>query len=42
VNQMAATLKRALLDIQECRTPDPFGWIIDPRDSQQLAAQLSD
>ena len=42
VNQMAATLKSALLDIQECRTPDRFGWIIDPRDGQQLAAQLSD
>ncbi len=42
VNLLAAKLKSALLDIQECRTPDPFGWVVDPRDGRQLAAQLSD
>ena len=41
VNQMAAILKDALLDIQEGRAADPFGWILDPRDSQQLASQLN-
>lgn len=41
VNQMAAKLKNALLGIQEGRAADPFGWVVDPRDSQQLAAQLN-
>ncbi len=41
VNQMAARLKSALLDIQEGRAADPFGWVVDPRNSQQLAAQLN-
>ena len=40
VNQMAATLRSALLDIQEGRVPDPFGWVIDPRDREALAALL--
>ena len=40
VNQVAATLRKALLDIQEGREKDPFGWVIDPRDSQKLAAML--
>ena len=40
VNQMAATLRSALLDIQESRVPDPFGWVIDPRDREALAAFL--
>lgn len=40
VNQMAAILRNALLDIQECRTPDPFGWVVDPRDSEALTAFL--
>ncbi len=40
VNQMAATLKHALLAIQEGREEDPFGWVVDSRDSQALAALL--
>ena len=40
VNQMAATLRSALLDIQESRVPDPFGWVIDLRDREALAAFL--
>jgi branched-chain amino acid aminotransferase len=41
VNQVAARLKGALLDIQEGRSEDPFGWVVDSRDSQQLAEQLN-
>lgn len=41
VNQMAAKLMSALLDIQAGRAADPFGWMVDPRDSHQLAAQLN-
>ena len=40
VNQVAATLRKALLDIQEGREKDPFGWVVDPRDSHKLAAML--
>jgi branched-chain amino acid aminotransferase len=40
VNRMAATLRAALLDIQEGRADDPFGWVVDPRDGQALATQL--
>ncbi|HCR29650.1 MAG TPA: branched-chain amino acid aminotransferase [Opitutae bacterium] len=40
VNQMASTLRRALLDIQECRAPDPFDWVIDSQNSQVLAEYL--
>ncbi len=40
VNQMAATLRNALLVIQECRAHDPFGWVVDARDSEALAAFL--
>ncbi|MEC7907457.1 MAG: branched-chain amino acid aminotransferase [Verrucomicrobiota bacterium] len=40
VNQMAMTLRSALLDIQESRVPDPYGWVIDPRDREPLAAFL--
>jgi branched-chain amino acid aminotransferase len=42
VDQMAAKLKNALLNIQEGRDEDPFGWMADPRDSVQLAARLDD
>ena len=40
VNQLAATLRKNLLDIQESRVPDPFGWVIDPQNSQVLAEYL--
>ena len=40
VNQVAAKLRKALLDIQEGREKDPFGWVIDPGDSQKLATML--
>ena len=40
VNEMAATLKAALLNIQEGRDTDPFSWLVDPRDSQKLAERL--
>ncbi len=39
-HQMAAKLESTLLSIQEGRAADPFGWVVDPRDSKQLAAQL--
>ena len=41
VDQIAATLKSALLNIQEGRNEDPFGWMVDPQDSQKLAAMLN-
>lgn len=41
VNRMAATLKRALLDIQEGRERDPFDWVVDARDGNKLAARLA-
>lgn len=41
VDQVAATLKAALLDIQEGRSVDPFGWVVDARGSQELAAVLN-
>lgn len=42
VDQMAVKLKRALLNIQEGRDEDPFGWMVDPQDSMRLAARLND
>ena len=42
VNQLAATLKSALLNIQEGRDDDAFGWMVDPQDNLQLAARLND
>jgi branched-chain amino acid aminotransferase len=41
VDQVAATLKSALLNIQEGRDEDPFGWVVDPQDSQKLTAKLN-
>ena len=41
INRMAAKLKDALLAIQEGRQDDPFGWVVDSRDSQALAALLN-
>ncbi len=41
VDQVAATLKTALLNIQEGRNEDPFGWVVDPQDSRKLAAMLN-
>ncbi len=40
VNQMAATLRSSLLDIQECRVPDPFDWVIGSKNSQELSEYL--
>lgn len=40
VDEIAAKLKNALLDIQEGRATDPFDWVVDPRNGQQLAEQL--
>jgi branched-chain amino acid aminotransferase len=40
VNRIAATLKDALLAIQEGRDADPFGWMVDPRDTSKLAERL--
>jgi branched-chain amino acid aminotransferase len=41
VDQVAATLKSALLNIQEGRDEDPFRWVVDPQDGQKLAAMLN-
>jgi len=29
-----------LLDIQECRVPDPFDWVIGSKSSQELSEYL--
>ena len=42
VNQMAATLKSELLNIQEGREKDPFDWVVDPQDNKQFAVRLKD
>lgn len=42
VKKLAAILRKNLLDIQECRVPDPFGWVIDPQNSQALAEYLEE
>lgn len=36
VGRLSSKLKRALLDIQEGKTDDPFGWVTDPADEQAL------
>lgn len=38
VGQMSSRLRDALLDIQEGKADDPFGWVIDANDSKALAA----
>jgi hypothetical protein len=35
---MSSRLRDALLDIQEGKADDPFGWVIDANDSKALAA----
>jgi branched-chain amino acid aminotransferase len=42
VGQVAATLRDALLDIQEGRTADPFDWVVDAAEPGRLAAKLND
>jgi branched-chain amino acid aminotransferase len=41
VDRVAAKLKAALLDIQEGRAEDPFGWVVDARDPRGLADLLA-
>ncbi len=41
VGLMSSRLRDALLDIQEGKTADPFGWVIDAADSKALAAFIS-
>lgn len=40
VDLIAAKLKAALLDIQEGRAQDPFGWVVDARDPRGLVDLL--
>lgn len=41
VDVLAARLKKILLDIQEGRTNDPFGWMIDAGNRKALAHKLA-
>lgn len=41
VGQVSATLRDALLDIQEGRSRDPFNWIVDALDTERLRSRLS-
>lgn len=40
VNDMAARLREALLDIQESKVADPFNWVVDATNAQQLEVFL--
>ena len=40
VGRVSATLRDALLDIQEGRVSDPFGWVVDAVDAEGLIASL--
>ena len=40
VNRMSAQLRDALLDIQEAKTEDPFGWVVDATDLSALTKYL--
>lgn len=40
VGRLSSTLRDALLDIQEGRADDPFGWVVDAADRDALAAFL--
>ncbi|MCW8871364.1 branched-chain amino acid aminotransferase [Pseudomonadota bacterium] len=39
--QMAARLRSAILDIQEGRSDDPFGWMVDAADFEALLFRMS-
>jgi len=39
--RLAAELRAAILDIQEGRAADPFGWTVEAGDVEQLAARMS-
>jgi branched-chain amino acid aminotransferase len=41
VGRMSSRLRDELLDIQEGKTDDPFGWVIDPADTEALAAYIN-
>jgi hypothetical protein len=41
LRQSAKLTVSELLDIQEGRTDDPFGWIIDTADTKALAAYIN-
>ena len=41
VGQTSSLLRDALLDIQERRKPDPFGWVVDAGDSAALATYIA-
>jgi branched-chain amino acid aminotransferase len=42
VGVMSSRLRDALLDIQEGKTDDPYGWVVDGVDSEALAAFLEE
>jgi branched-chain amino acid aminotransferase len=41
VGRLSSRLRDKLLDIQEGKTDDPFGWVIDAADSKSLAAYIN-
>ncbi len=41
VGLISSKLRDALLDIQEGKTDDPFGWVVDASDKKALAAFIS-
>lgn len=41
VGRLSSRLRNALLDIQEGKTGDPFGWVIDAADKDALAAFIN-
>ena len=41
VGQMSSKLRDALLDIQEGKSDDPFGWVVDAADQQALTAYIN-
>jgi branched-chain amino acid aminotransferase len=42
VSQLSSRLRDALLDIQEGKAADTFGWVIDATDGESLRAYLED
>jgi branched-chain amino acid aminotransferase len=39
--RISAQLRSAILDIQEGRAPDPFGWAVEAADAEALIARMS-
>jgi branched-chain amino acid aminotransferase len=41
VGRLSSQLRDELLDIQEGKADDPFGWVIDAADTKALAAFIN-